>query len=45
MSDSKNSSQKQTQTEKAADREQPNKNSRPLPIVEGLENYKPPERK
>ncbi|MBC3337504.1 hypothetical protein HBR94_27405 [Pseudomonas sp. WS 5412] len=45
MNDSKKPSQEQAPASKPADRAQPNKNSRPLPIVEGFENYQQPEKK
>lgn len=45
MNDPKKPPQEQAPANKPADRAQPNKNSRPLPVVESFENYQPPEKK
>jgi hypothetical protein len=45
MTDPKKPSPELPPKDKPTERAQPNKNSRPLPIVGGLENYHSPERK
>lgn len=45
MNDSKKTPQEQAPEKKPADRAQPNKNSRRVPVAVSLENYQPPEKK